>query len=86
MEENMDLLTLKKELNSRVVTVTFLKKNGDIRVMNCTTDLNQVPPSFWPASRPLHEEKPDYGDQVRVYDVTAQGWRSFLFENVIDIS
>lgn len=79
----MDTQILRKSLNERVVTVTFKKKNGDIRVMDCTTNLDSVPPSEWPTGKiSLSEESRD--NTVRVYDVKARGWRSFVIENVVE--
>lgn len=79
----MDTQILRKSLNERVVTVTFKKKNGDIRVMDCTTNLDSVPPSAWPTGKiSLSEESRD--NTIRVYDVKAQGWRSFVVKNVVE--
>ncbi len=78
----MDATELRKELHSRVVVVTFKKKNGEIREMHCTTKLELVPPSSWPKGQvELTEEA--RSSNIRVFDVKAQGWRSFLIDNVI---
>lgn len=82
----LELSELKQELHKRIVTVTFKKVNGDIRVMECTTNLDVIPPSQWPKEKPITEEKKDYGSQIRVFDVKAQGWRSFKYENVIEVN
>lgn len=80
----MDTQTLRKELHKRVVIVTFKKKNGELREMHCTTNLDLVPPSSWPKGKTeLSEEM--RASNIRVYDVKAQGWRSFLSENVIEV-
>ena len=80
---NMD--ELRKSLNNRVLEITFKKKNGDVRVMKCTTKLDLVPPSAWPNNNDTVLEDADNRRQVRVYDVTAQGWRSFIFDNLIEV-
>ena len=75
--------SVKKILNERVATVTFKKVNGDLRVMDCTTNLDKVPPSQWPKeSTGVKVES----KAIRVFDVKAQGWRSFLIENFISIN
>lgn len=76
-------MSLQDELNKRIVTVTFKKINGDLRVMDCTKNLELVPPSRWPQGKQeLSEETKEKA--IRVYDVKAQGWRSFLTDNVIE--
>ena len=80
METNTDLRTA---LTQHIVTVTFKKVNGDIRVMDCTTNLNLIPPSAWPKDMiDLTEASKDHA--IRVYDVKAQAWRSFIVANVLD--
>lgn len=79
----MDVENLKTELRSRVVTVTFTKKNGDLRKMDCTLNLQLVPPSKWPKDKTDVSENVNQS-AVRVYDVKAGGWRSFLISNVIE--
>jgi hypothetical protein len=80
----MDLKELRSELHTRTVTVTFKKVNGDIRIMDCTTNPDLIPPSGWPQGKvQISEETSER--TVRVYDVKAQGWRSFVFENVIEV-
>lgn len=78
----MEVETLKTELRNRVVTVTFTKKNGDMRKMDCTLNLQLVPPSKWPKEKDVSENVNQ--PAVRVYDVKAGGWRSFLISNVIE--
>lgn len=81
---SINVEALKHELNQRVVTVTFTKVNGDVRVMDCTTNLQLVPPSGWPQGKvELSEETKQ--KTIRVYDVKANGWRSFLAENVTQV-
>jgi hypothetical protein len=80
----MDTQILRQELHKRVVTVTFKKKNGELREMQCTTNLGLIPHSAWPKGEmKLSEET--RATSIRAYDVKAQGWRSFLPENVIDV-
>lgn len=73
---------MKNLLSLRLVKVTFKKKDGDLREMVCTTNLNLIPEQFHPKGKiQLSEETKS--TSIRVWDVTAQGWRSFLVDNVI---
>ena len=82
----MDVLlnfdNLRSTLRKNKVEVTFTKLNGDERVMTCTTNADLIPPSAWPQESTLEEENSSHKRQVRVYDVNAQGWRSFIFDRV----
>ena len=80
MSESLE--QIKNILRSQVATVTFLKNNGERREMQCTLNMEHVPPSMWPKGT-LTEQNTT--DQVRVFDVKAQGWRSFNFKNFISI-
>ena len=73
-------MDLKEELSKRVVTVTFTKKNGDERVMECTRNMEKVPPSKFPKS--ALDTTAD--STIRVFDIKAQDWRSFVVANVKD--
>ena len=66
----------------QAVTVTFLKANGDERVMTCT-----LAPALLPvvvvsetAEKPPARKRSD--TSLPVYDLTAQAWRSFTIKNV----
>ena len=79
----MDFDTLKQQLRTGVVQVTFTKVNGDTRVMDCTLKMDLIPPSSWPVGQAVQEEE-QHRRNIRVYDVKAQGWRSFIFDRVSD--
>jgi hypothetical protein len=92
-----DFKLFKKWLTSHLafgpVTITFTKKDGTDRVMECTTNTNLVP---------LVEEKVHYtntdnpidfpkvkkvNDEVMpVYDLEAKGWRSFRWDSVKQVT
>jgi hypothetical protein len=82
----MDVISLdnlKSCLRQGKVEVTFRKVNGDIRMMTCTTNMDLIPPSSRPVGD-IQEEK-SHRRNVRVYDLDAQGWRSFIFDNVTKV-
>lgn len=65
---------LKNILRKQEVTITFTKKDGTERVMRCTLD---------PAKLPVQENTNSNTNRkvstetMSVFDVEAQGWRSF---------
>jgi len=62
------------------VTVTFTKKDGTERVMNCT-----LKPELLPEAKPVVEGKEPRKESttsIRVYDLEKQEWRSFTTKNV----
>jgi hypothetical protein len=79
----MDTAELRSQLHQRVCTVTFKKINGDLRVMDCTTKLDLIPPSGWPEGK-VELSEDTQAKTIRAYDVKAQGWRSFLVANVME--
>lgn len=70
-------------LKSNVVTVTFTKKDGTERVMNCTLNPEVLPPA--PVTEGKKERK--FNESIMsVYDVDAKGWRSFTIKSLKHIS
>lgn len=90
-EELKTHLRLKQELktllNRDTVVVTFVKANGEIRKMTCTTKPELLPPSSLPVVKPGKKIVTENLDslQIRAFDLTAQGWRSFLISSVISV-
>jgi len=73
---------LKSVLNDGVATITFTKTDGTERVMKCTLDRKMVPePKVVHESR-LRSISPDV---LPVYDIEAQGWRSFRWDSVTKV-
>lgn len=75
---------LRTQLRQRVVQVTFTKVNGDLRIMDCTTNPDLIPPSAWPQGK-VEISEDTANRTIRVFDVKAQGWRSFVAENVKEV-
>lgn len=80
----MNFAELKTSLRAGPLEVTFKKVNGETRVMTCTTNMDLIPPSSWPIGNNVQEEE-QHRRNVRVYDINAQGWRSFIFDNIIEV-
>ena len=70
-------------LKSNVVTVTFTKKDGTERVMNCTLNPEVLPPA--PVTEGKKERKVNESI-MSVYDVDVKGWRSFTIKSLKHIS
>lgn len=78
---------IKEDLQSKILEVTFTKKNGEQRVMTCTLMTSAIPLEARP--KPLVEgetPKPNNPDNQSVWDIKAEGWRSFIWANVISIT
>lgn len=81
MELKDHKLTLHNLLKKRDILIEFTKANGEYRKMRCT-----LRPEVLPESPNTNtESKPFTGDEnhAAVWDLDANGWRSFIFANVI---
>jgi hypothetical protein len=67
------------KLNSGALTVEFTKVDGSHRVMKCTRAMAIIPEEHHPKTTQTSESS------IRVFDLEAQGWRSFIYENVTNI-
>lgn len=80
----MDTSELKQLLSERIVTVTFTKVDGATRKMACTTNPSIIPAQYHPTGRG-HLSEAAKERTMRVFDVTAQGWRSFRLDSVTEV-
>ncbi len=60
------------------MSVTFTKKDGTERVMNCTLQAELLPPQEIKESATKKENT----DTIRVFDLEKQEWRSFTVKSV----
>ena len=65
------------------VTVTFVKKTGEKRVMQCTTDRSVIPEEQHPGE-PNPRIKVNTESQP-VWDIEKAAWRSFRWDSVIEV-
>ena len=76
---------VKELLNSGLVRVHFKKVNGEFRDMECTTDARFIP------QEPVVENKvpkiirKENEGVCRVFDVNKKEWRSFKWENLLNV-
>lgn len=77
----MDKQTLLDNLAIGPVTVTFTKRDGTERVMTCTRNINMIPLDKAPKgeSGKLITENTD---NIKVFDIQIQEWRSFNFSTL----
>lgn len=72
-------------LKGGICRVTFTKVNGETRVMRATLNPAFIPAVQTPPSLDEQKEAAERNsDVIRVFDVEAQGWRSFRVDSVTD--
>ena len=69
---------LTQMLREQVLKVTFLKLDGDQRIMTCTKSLNYIPEQ----SRPNNSSRQSKPGTINVWDIDANNWRSFRYDRV----
>lgn len=70
---------IKDILRNQELTITFTKKDGTDRVMRCTLDPNKLPVK---ESSDTNTQRKTNTDTMAVFDLDAQGWRSFTKKSV----
>ena len=85
-------MTSKTEIIERLIqgptTVTFKKKDGEVRTMKCTLASSIVPKyerKTTAESNQADRERKVNENIVAVWDIEKQGWRSFDINAVIEI-
>lgn len=70
-----------EQLRERICRVIFTKVNGEERDMQCTLNMNMIPPEKRPKTGK------EYNDAVvRAFDINKEEFRSFRVENIISFS
>ena len=81
---NYDKDDILNSLHETICKLVFTKANGETRVMHCT-----LSEKFLPAQVDLEEaiqKKKPNPDALAVWDVEANGWRSFRWDSLQDFS
>lgn len=66
-------------LKNFAIRLVFRKKDGTLRMMHCTQNLDKIPAKCHPTGN-----GPAYtSEQVRVWDIEKNAWRSFLKSSII---
>lgn len=69
---------IRERLQAGIVRVTFDKVNGERRLMTCTLQDKYLPVAE-------SSGRPEPKDSLAVWDLHANGWRSFRLDKVIAI-
>ena len=76
---------LMEKLEKEVLEVTFLKINGDKRIMTCTLR-DDIKPKATKTDPMSQKAVRTVSDKVcSVWDINAKGWRSFRYDNVQEV-
>lgn len=73
---------LKERLYAETVLVSFNKANGERRDMYCTLKPDVIPAA---TERETTSTRVAPVNSLAVYDTTAQGWRSFRWDSIIEV-
>lgn len=73
-------------LRDSIVTVTFTKVDGSERVMKCTLMSEYVPENSNSASNQVLLQETGNDSNISVWDVEANGWRSFRINSVKSVT
>lgn len=68
-------------LRQGVCEISFTKVNGEERVMKCTLNEKLLPKQV-DLEEAIQKKKPN-PEVLAVWDVTAEGWRSFRWDSLI---
>lgn len=74
--EMFDNEALIKALKEGNVSVSFIKKDGTDRIMNCTLNMDTIPAE----SHPSGGSSPS--NTIAVWDLDKNGWRSFRKDSI----
>lgn len=80
----MNKLDLIEKLFESVVTVNFIKVNGDERIMKCTLNEEYLPEKIEVESKDLiwDDKNNKSKESLSVWDTESKGWRSFRWNNL----
>ena len=70
---------LKEILHTQELKITFTKKDGTERVMRCTLEASKLPVQ---ESTETNTNRKVSTETMAVFDLDAQGWRSFTKKSV----
>jgi hypothetical protein len=71
-------------LKGNIVQVKFKKVNGDLRNMLCTLREDLIPAAV--EGTTVKRQHDTNNEVVAVYDLDANGWRSFRIDSVIEMA
>lgn len=81
----MDYNQILDLVKNNVVEVTFTKLNGDKRVMTCTLIESYLPAATKDDAMSQKKVRELNTEVMSVWDVNANGWRSFRLDRVTNL-
>lgn len=81
-----DKYMLKEMLLNGIISVVFEKADGTIREMNCTLSPSEMPPQLLTEVQNAAKVRTENPDLLAVWDVDANGWRSFNVSKVRSVN
>lgn len=82
IHRNFARVALKETLLKCTLAIKFKKVNGEERLMNCT-----LSPDIVPVIKKDPSTETKYSDNVmRVWDVDLKAWRSFIIDNILEVT
>lgn len=81
---------LLEKLQMESVSVTFTKADGSERTMLCTKQTSKIPEAQQPKTDKVvkldENGNPIETDLITVYDLEKEGWRSFNYTKILNVS
>ena len=74
---------LKERLKNGIVLVSFTKKDGERRDMQCTLNGSHIKTPTTSATKESSRVAPS--TSLAVYDVNKDAWRSFRWDSIIEV-
>lgn len=74
---------LKEQLNKNEVSVTFTKRDGSERRMQCTLSASRIPREQLPQGEGDTSSTKTFSEEaLRVFDTEKIAWRSFRYDSI----
>lgn len=73
-------------LKNNVMTITFTKVDGTQRIMKCTLIGDHIPNTTKVDGKVVVRENKIMDNNISVWDMEANGWRSFKVDRVQSVS
>ena len=83
IDEELSKEMIEEDLEKGIVHVVFRKRDRAKRILRGTTNRGFIPRSKHPKEGGL--EKRAREDQISVFDIDIQDWRSFRFSSVLQV-
>jgi hypothetical protein len=72
--------SIRSQLLQSTMSIEFIKTDGTVRKMLCTLQESIV----LPYEKKTDRVKPEHNSIISVWDIENEGWRSFVFERILN--